>query len=55
VRRNEDSLKQKPDGDEIDSLSTLINELYERILEIQKSGNSGGSGVDDKAARMASI
>ena len=46
MRRNQDQLKQKVDGDEIDSLNTLINELYERMMEMAKSGGSkDGSGV----------
>jgi len=42
VRKCEDGLKYKVEGDEIDSLSNLINELYERLLNIETS--SGGKG-----------
>lgn len=35
VRKNEDSLKAKASGDEIDSMNTLVNELYEKIVDIE--------------------
>ncbi len=41
MRRNTDLLKQKVDGDEIDSLNTLLNELYERILQLENTGKGG--------------
>jgi len=48
VRKNEDSLKQKADGDEIDSLSALMNDLYERMMEMQRNG---GVPLDENAPR----
>lgn len=38
VRKLYDSLKQKAEGDEIDSMNTLINELYERLQDYEKGG-----------------
>lgn len=38
VRKFEDQLKRKVDGDEIDSVNTLINELYDRLVEIERRG-----------------
>lgn len=35
VAKVENSLKYKLDGEEIDSLNVLMNELYERILTIE--------------------
>eukprot|EP00349_Pseudokeronopsis_sp_Brazil_P002020 CAMPEP_0202961684 /NCGR_PEP_ID=MMETSP1396-20130829/5750_1 /ASSEMBLY_ACC=CAM_ASM_000872 /TAXON_ID= /ORGANISM="Pseudokeronopsis sp., Strain Brazil" /LENGTH=77 /DNA_ID=CAMNT_0049681691 /DNA_START=1192 /DNA_END=1425 /DNA_ORIENTATION=- len=46
MRRNEDSIKQKANGDEIDSMSTLINDLYERIMEMQRGGATTGAGEE---------
>lgn len=33
-------MKTKAEGDEIDSLNTLVNELYDRLLEVEKRGTS---------------
>lgn len=48
VRKCEDMVKQKANGDEIDSLNTFLHELYERLTEIEKNGikvtTTGGDG-----------
>ena len=38
MRRLTDNVKQKAEGDEIDSMHTLINELYDRLIEIERNG-----------------
>ena len=40
MRRLSDNVKQKADGDEIDSLHTLLNELYDRFLDFEKNGSN---------------
>ena len=44
MRKLVDSVKQKADGDEIDSLNTLLNELYERFTEFERTGASNNGG-----------
>ena len=38
-------VKQKANGDEIDSLNTLLHELYERIVDIEKNGTGKGHNL----------
>jgi hypothetical protein len=56
VRKCEDLVKGKADGDEIDSLSTLVHELYERLVVVEKRGIAGSfaeSGVTSPVNDMA--
>ena len=41
VRKCETLLKYKVDGDEIDSMSTLMNELYQRLLQLENTTGHG--------------
>lgn len=41
MRKLGDSLKFKAEGEEIDSLNNLVNELYDKITELEKSGSAG--------------
>lgn len=36
VRRLEDDIKKKPNGEEIDALSTLVHEIYEKFVDFEK-------------------
>ena len=36
MRKFEDALKHKADGDYIDTIQTLVNELYERTMELER-------------------
>jgi hypothetical protein len=44
VRKFSDLLKHKADGDEIDGLNSLVNELYEKWGEIEKRFTGVGDG-----------
>lgn len=46
VRKCEDQVKNKVDGDEIDSVNTLVNELYERLVELEKRGGVSNEGMN---------
>jgi hypothetical protein len=51
MRRLIDNMKTKAEGDEIDSLSTLINELYDKITELERGGSPA---VNDKGPSVSS-
>ena len=47
-------MKNKAEIEDIDSLSNLINELYDKIHEVEKNGGSGtGLSVTEKPALMS--
>ncbi len=46
-------IKQKADGEEFDSLSNLINDLYDKIQEIEKNGGSGMGGVSSNGGQTS--
>ena len=39
MRKIEDALKLKADGDELDCMNTLIGEIYERVADPSKIGS----------------
>lgn len=42
MKRVIDQVKQKVDGEEIDSITILVNEMYERFKEMHHSGGLHG-------------
>jgi hypothetical protein len=57
VKKCEDSVRSKVDGDEIDSVNTLVHELYERLLELERRGGISleSSPVAHDSQRRASL
>lgn len=40
IRRMTDVVKLKADGEEIDGVNTLVNELYDKFNDLEKSGSN---------------
>ena len=48
-------MKQKADGDEIDSMTTLVNELYERMVDLEKRGVMMDGGTPEAKTIQQSL
>jgi hypothetical protein len=53
MRKQNDNMKMKANGDEIDSVHALINELYDKVVEMEKNPGVPGSASDLSVQRAA--